>query len=164
MQLALARKDELFNGSIIASSSFYTGSSQGYNYSWTWFISWWHWHVQRVRSHRRSRRRRKIKPTRSTLLTFTWLFKAGEQHRPAALICVDAGIIQAKGASRGPAGPCHSPQGGGSSPPLPAVWYRNQITVFILVFHTKTKPQSTLASISLLSGFVPPPLPLFFEI
>lgn len=160
MQLALARKDELFNGSIIASSSFYTGSSQGYNYSWTWF-SRWHWHVQRVRSHNRSRRRKKVKLMRSTSPTFTWLFRAREQNRPAELIRVDAGIIQAEGASRGVAGQCHR-QGGGSCPCLPAVLYRNQITIFILVFHMKTKPQSMLASISLLSRFVHPPFPLFF--
>lgn len=48
MQLALARKDELFNGSIIASSSFYTGSFQGCNYFHTWFNTWHHWHIQYV--------------------------------------------------------------------------------------------------------------------
>lgn len=46
MQLALARKDELFNGSIIVSSSFYTGSFQGCNYFHTWFNSRCHRHVQ----------------------------------------------------------------------------------------------------------------------
>lgn len=46
MQLALARKDELFNGSIIASSSFYTGSFQGCNYFHTWFNSRCRRHIQ----------------------------------------------------------------------------------------------------------------------
>lgn len=46
MQLALARKDELFNGSIIASSSFYTGSFQGCNYFHPWFSTWCHSNVR----------------------------------------------------------------------------------------------------------------------
>lgn len=54
MQLALARKDELFNGSIIASSSFYTGSFQGCNYFHTWFNTWHHWHKHYAHIRKRS--------------------------------------------------------------------------------------------------------------
>lgn len=56
MQLAHARKDELFNGSIIASSSFYTGSFQGCNYFHTWFNSQHHRHIQYAHMPRLSRR------------------------------------------------------------------------------------------------------------
>lgn len=52
MQLALARKEGLFNGSIIASSSFYSGSKLGCNYFHTWFNTWRHWHTQYMHTPR----------------------------------------------------------------------------------------------------------------
>lgn len=66
MQLALARKDELFNGGIIASSSFYTGSFWGCNYFRTRFSTWRRWHIQYVFAPRRSSGRTQSHKVKST--------------------------------------------------------------------------------------------------
>lgn len=66
MQLALARKDELFNGGIIASSSFYTGSFRGCNYFRTRFSTWRRWHIQYVCAPRRSSGRAQSHKVKST--------------------------------------------------------------------------------------------------
>lgn len=96
MQLALARKDELFNGGIIASSSFYTGSFRGCNYFRTWFSTWRRWHIQYVCAPRRSSGRaqsHKVKSTGDISLFFPSLSFLPDYSECESKIQPAAGLI-----------------------------------------------------------------------